>query len=167
MRRKFPSYLLIVVLFGALLWYTSDVSEAARASRGPALPEDIVSVQGVRVHESIAADIELLLEAADADDIELDGYGYRTNTQQIALRRRHCGPSDYEIYEKPPSECSPPTARPGSSRHEAGLAIDFTYRGRIITSRSSPGFEWLDENASQYGLKNLPSEPWHWSTDGR
>jgi LAS superfamily LD-carboxypeptidase LdcB len=155
------------VLFGALLWYTSDASGDLRASQGPALPEDIVSVQGLRVHESIAHDVGLLLDAAEADDIDLDGYGYRTNTQQIALRRRHCGSSDYEIYEKPPSECSPPTARPGSSRHQAGLAIDFTYRGRIITSRSSPAFEWLDDNAGRFGLRNLPSEPWHWSVDGR
>jgi len=50
--------------------------------------------------------------------------------------------------------------------HEEGLAVDFTYGGGIISSRSSPGYQWLDANASRFGLFNLPSEPWHWSTNG-
>ena len=66
----------------------------------------------------------------------------------------------------PPSSCSPPTARPGTSLHEQGLAIDFTNNGRLITSRSDPAFQWLAANAGGYGFRNLPSEPWHWSTTG-
>jgi hypothetical protein len=50
--------------------------------------------------------------------------------------------------------------------HERGLAIDFTYGGSTIGSHSSPGYKWLAAHASQYGLYNLPSEPWHWSTNG-
>jgi D-alanyl-D-alanine carboxypeptidase len=50
--------------------------------------------------------------------------------------------------------------------HERGLAIDFTYQGSIITSKSNPAFKWLAANAKKYGLYNLPSEPWHWSTNG-
>ena len=50
--------------------------------------------------------------------------------------------------------------------HERGLAIDFTYQGSIITSKSNPAFKWLSANAKNYGLYNLPSEPWHWSTNG-
>jgi LAS superfamily LD-carboxypeptidase LdcB len=67
----------------------------------------------------------------------------------------------------PASQCRPPTARPGTSQHEKGLAIDFTYNGRLIRSRSSAGYQWLAANAAAYGFKNLPSEPWHWSTTGR
>ena len=51
--------------------------------------------------------------------------------------------------------------------HEQGKAIDFTYNGSIIKSRSGPGWEWLAANASSYGLFNLPTEPWHFSTNGR
>ena len=50
--------------------------------------------------------------------------------------------------------------------HEQGLAIDFTNNGRLISSRSDPAFQWLSGNASRFGLYNLPSEPWHWSTNG-
>jgi len=50
--------------------------------------------------------------------------------------------------------------------HERGLAIDFTNNGRLISSRSDPAYVWLSANAGTYGLHNLPSEPWHWSTTG-
>ena len=50
--------------------------------------------------------------------------------------------------------------------HEQGLSIDFTQGGRTLT-RSSSGYQWLRANAGRFGLRNLPSEPWHWSTNGR
>lgn len=122
---------------------------------------------GIMVHESIVADIRQLLADAAADGVILAGGGYRDPTRQIELRRAHCGTSNYAIYEMRSSQCSPPTARPGSSMHEQGRAIDFTYNGRIISSRSGPAWNWLSANAERYGLYNLPSEPWHWSTNGR
>jgi D-alanyl-D-alanine carboxypeptidase len=51
--------------------------------------------------------------------------------------------------------------------HERGMAIDFTYNGRTIGSRSSKAYKWLKAHAASYGFYNLPSEPWHWSTNGR
>jgi D-alanyl-D-alanine carboxypeptidase len=51
--------------------------------------------------------------------------------------------------------------------HELGLAIDFTYQGRVIASRDSPAFGWLAANAAAYGFYNLPAEPWHWSVNGQ
>lgn len=126
---------------------------------------DIVSVGGIRVHRSIADNLRRLLEAAAADGIQLSGGGYRDSAGQIATRRNNCGSSHYDIYEKPASACRPPTARPGFSMHERGLAIDFTQNGRTL-NRSSSGFAWLKANAATYGFYNLPSEPWHWSTNG-
>ena len=126
----------------------------------------IVSVRGIRVHESIAEQTAAMLSAAEADGISLSGGGYRDPAGQIAVRRSNCGTSNYAVYQMPPSQCSPPTARPGQSMHERGLAIDFTYQGRVINSRSSPAFQWLRANAAGYGFYNLPSEPWHWSVNG-
>ena len=84
---------------------------------------------------------------------------------QIQTRMNNCGTSYYAIYEMPASQCHPPTARPGQSMHERGLAVDFTCNGGgVIGSHSSPCFQWLAANASGYGFYNLPSEPWHWST---
>ena len=123
-------------------------------------------VRGIQVNVQIADALGRMLEAAEADGIVFSGGGYRSSNSQVELREAHCGSSEYDIYERPASQCSPPTARPGSSMHERGLAIDFTYNGSVITSQSSPGYQWLRGHASRYGLYNLASEPWHWSTNG-
>ena len=127
---------------------------------------DVTSVGGIWVHTSIANNLRNLLNAATAAGFNLDGGGYRDPASQIETRRNNCGPTYYDIYEKPSSQCSPPTARPGRSMHEQGRAIDFRSNGSLITSRSNPAFVWLKNNAARYGFYNLPSEPWHWSTNG-
>ena len=126
----------------------------------------IVSVGGIRVHQSIAGNLQSLLSAAASSGVHFSGGGYRDPAGQIAVRRSNCGSSNYAIYQMPASSCSPPTARPGTSMHEQGLAIDFTQGGRTLT-RSSSGYAWLKANASRFGFYNLPSEPWHWSSTGR
>jgi peptidoglycan hydrolase CwlO-like protein len=129
---------------------------------------EIVSVgNGIWVHRSIADNIRQLLADAAADGVPLAGGGYRDPAGQIRVRKSNCGTSNYAIYEMPASQCRPPTARPGTSMHERGLAIDFTFNGRIIGRRSGAAWDWLNANAANYGLFNLPSEPWHWSTNGR
>jgi hypothetical protein len=125
----------------------------------------LTTVRGITVASSIGNNLAALLNAADAAGLSLSGGGYRDSAQQIATRRNNCGSSNYDIYTKPASSCSPPTARPGSSMHERGLAVDFTNGGRIL-SRSNPAYGWLKANASRFGFYNLPSEPWHWSVNG-
>ena len=93
--------------------------------------------------------------------VYLSGGGYRDSAQQIALRQSHCGSSYYAIYQMPSSSCSPPTAIPGTSMHEQGLAIDFDN-----CSYGTSVYNWLSGHAAGYGLYNLPSESWHWSTTG-
>ena len=126
----------------------------------------LTTVNGITVASSVAGRVRGLLNAAAADGINLTGYGYRDFNAQIALRRQNCGTTQYAIWEMPPDACSPPTARPGYSYHERGLAIDFMSNGRFINSRSNPGFIWLAANAGRFGFYNLPSEPWHWDTRG-
>lgn len=127
---------------------------------------ELSSVWGIRVHESIADKLLALLQASSRDGIRLGGGGYRSSTSQISLRRAHCGTSNWAIYRKPSYQCHPPTARPGASMHERGLAVDFTQNGRALWSNTS-GYRWLRRNAAKYGFRNLPSEPWHWSVNGR
>jgi len=125
----------------------------------------IVSVGGIRVSASIAGNLQALLSAASAAGISFSGGGYRDSAGQIAVRRANCGSSNYAIYQASASSCRPPTARPGSSMHERGLAIDFTQGGRTLT-RGSAGYQWLRANGSRFGFFNLPAEAWHWSTNG-
>ncbi len=140
----------------------------ARVGRDAAVP--LVDIRGFLVHADVGPAIEGLLADAERDGIELGGWGHRTTAQQVSLRRQHCGGegvSDADaVYGMAPAACSPPTAKPGTSMHELGLAIDFTHGGATIASHSSPAFQWLAENAPVYGLHNLPSEPWHWSVNG-
>jgi hypothetical protein len=123
---------------------------------GPVGIEDTVLVQGrIRVHGSIAGQVDAMMSAAAADGITLAGGGYRTTAQQWRLRVAHCP----DPVTSPATSCSPPTAKPGSSMHELGLAIDFVL---------SPGvYDWLVRRAGEFGFRNLPSERWHWSTTGR
>jgi LAS superfamily LD-carboxypeptidase LdcB len=120
----------------------------------------------ITVAGSISGNVQALLNDAAADGVTLCGGGYRDPQEQIELRRAHCGTSNYAIYEMPASQCSPPTAIPGTSMHEQGLAIDFTCNGGGTVSSSDECWNWLQANAVGYGLYNLPSEPWHWSTNG-
>lgn len=126
----------------------------------------LANVRGIVVAASIAGQTESMLAAAAGAGIVLTGTGYRDSSAQIQLRMQHCGTSQYAIYQMPPDQCSPPTARPGASKHEQGLAIDFSWNGSIIGSRSSPAFQWMAANAGRFGFANLPSEPWHWSVGG-
>jgi LAS superfamily LD-carboxypeptidase LdcB len=126
----------------------------------------LTTVRTITVNCSIAGQLDKMLGAAAADGFVFGGQGYRSPEQQIAVRRTNCGSSDYDVYQMPPNDCHPPTAYPGTSMHEQGLAVDFTWGGSIISSHSSPAWQWLNANAATYGFYNLPVEPWHWSVNG-
>ncbi|MDE0699836.1 MAG: D-alanyl-D-alanine carboxypeptidase family protein [Acidimicrobiaceae bacterium] len=146
------------------------IAAAERRARGitvpPGAPVDLVDVWGILVNTAIEENVRGLLTELEADGFSVGGSGYRTNARQIELRKEHCGTSEFAIYEMSSSACSPPTARPGFSRHEFGLAIDFTWEGRLIRSRDTAVYQAIARIAENYGLYNLPSEPWHWSDTG-
>jgi len=121
-----------------------------------------VNVRGIVVDASIGQQLANLLAEADAAGLNLSGGGYRDPAAQRRLREANCP----NPVSSPASACSPPTAKPGSSMHEQGLAIDFTNNGSLIQSRSNPAFTWLAANAERFGFYNLPSEPWHFSVNG-
>jgi peptidoglycan hydrolase CwlO-like protein len=122
----------------------------------------LCTVGGITVNCAVRGQLQSMLNAARASGLSLSGGGYRSPAGQIEVRKNNCGTSYYAIWEMPASACSPPTAKPGTSQHELGLAIDFNN----CSSRGSACYRWLAGNASSYGFYNLPSEPWHWSTTG-
>ena len=80
--------------------------------------------------------------------------GFRDWDKQVELRSSNGCP---DVHESSSMTCDVPTARPGESLHNVGLAIDFG-----CSERHLPCFQWLDVNAVLYGLSNFPVEPWHW-----
>lgn len=125
---------------------------------------------GEGVNAKIAGNILKLINDSAAQGITLSvGSGFRTMEKQAELYRDNCGNGT--------RKCQPDTSRPGYSNHQMGLAIDFGYNGKTICYRpismqrsanckGNAGFDWMKANAANYGLKNLPSEAWHWSVDG-
>lgn len=131
---------------------------------------DGVLVGGITVSVLIGQQLQDLLEAAAADGVVLGGSGYRTPKTTERLRQVNGCP---DIYTSPASTCRVPTAIPGRSMHERGLAVDFSYQGRTLcfptgprSCRGNPGFDWLADNAARFGLKGSSVEAWHWSTNG-
>jgi hypothetical protein len=114
----------------------------------------------ITVASQIAENLRGLLAAAKSAGYNLCGSGWRDPQRQIELRRKNCGPSQYDIYQKPSHKCTPATAIPGTSMHEKGLAIDFSN----VTSAKS---KWLKSNASRFGLYPCTcGEAWHYSING-
>jgi D-alanyl-D-alanine carboxypeptidase len=131
----------------------------------------LVTVSGITVAAELGRPLQRLLDDARADGIVLGGSGYRSPDAQAALRRANGCP---DVDDSPASSCRVPTARPGASEHEKGLAVDFTYQGSTIcypsrtsACRGNAAFDWLSTNAGRYGLRVLSSEAWHWSSTGR
>jgi D-alanyl-D-alanine carboxypeptidase len=120
-------------------------------------------VYGITVNKIVAYPFQRMIDDAAKAGIQLSGGGFRTKQQQIALRTINGCP---DIWTAPSSSCRVPTAIPGRSLHEIGLAIDMTSGKRSISDRKSAAFKWLAANAGRYGFVNLPSEPWHWSITG-
>ncbi len=108
----------------------NGVPDRLEASPG-AVPIRICTVALFDVNTLLVSNLSALLAAAATDGISLGGGAFRSHASQISLRRAHCGPSTYDIWQRPSRECRPPTAIPGQSLHEWGLAVD--------TPRAAPG----------------------------
>lgn len=124
--------------------------------------DDTTSVYGTTVHKNIAFAFKRMVDDARADGVLLSGGGFRTKERQIELRKINGCP---DVWTAPASSCRVPTAIPGRSLHEIGMAVDITSGGKTLT-RTSKGFAWMSANAAEYGFVNLPSEAWHWSITG-
>lgn len=113
----------------------------------------------IKASPQFAAKLAPMIEAAAGDGVRLFGSAWRSSADQFRLRGEH-GCKGREMDHS--CKANPPTAVPGDSRHETGDAIDF----QNCDSHSTKAYKWLAANAGKFGIYNLSSEPWHWSTDG-
>jgi hypothetical protein len=126
----------------------------------------IIPGTSIRIATNTLPQFVNMLNAAKAEGVDLMpiSSGWRDPQQQIALRKQNC--PDWQ--NSPAGACRPPTAKPGTSIHERGQAIDF---GSMCfpNGKTCPGnrrWEWLTANAGKFGFKPLSSEAWHWSVTG-
>lgn len=136
----------------------------------PPGPGDLVEVPGlggrsVPLHRLSAAAWAALVAAARAGGIEapllLLLSGYRSPQEQEGLWREAL-----EKYGDPEVACLW-VARPGTSAHQSGRAVD-CHLGAPIESEYAEGmrdtraYRWLVAHAEAYGFYPYDLEPWHW-----
>ncbi len=83
---------------------------------------------------------------------------FRSMAHQQVVCGKNAGCSSGSSYAK--------VAKPGTSNHQMGLAIDFGTSSFETISKGDVWFDWLTQNAGTYGIKNYPAESWHWSPTG-
>lgn len=143
------------------------------------LPDEALSVVSSRPgYECRVAKVGLadlawsaLVATAESDGVDVEGgWCYRTyEAQASAWLSRQC---------YIPTNCDgdpyPPTARPGTSLHGWGIAVDIWGATDSILGCSSPELLWLYVNAPRFGWVNPEwarcgqpgAEPWHWEYVG-
>jgi hypothetical protein len=130
--------------------FTSAAGPYNRAGEVKPTGSGFTSVDGMTVAVEAAPSLRRMLAAARMDGVELRAVSsLRTADEQWALRVQNCP----DPANSPPGDCSPPTARVGTSEHETGHAVDF----------AEGGWAWLAANAERFGwsTRTVPGEPWH------
>lgn len=96
-----------------------------------------------------ASRLQAMIQAAAAEGRTIGiGSGHRTVEEQIQLRIKNGCP---DVWSSPASSCRVPTAIPGRSNHNVGLAADIT-----------GDKDWANANAHRFGLAfNVSGEDWH------
>lgn len=125
------------------------------------------SIQGKPIASTVAPIVLQMLKDAKSQGVHLiitsgfrgneDIYanGVKISTGQVTLRRRHAL-AGANIYTSSSKKFKPATAPPGYSKHQNGIAVDFSTKG-------GGRYQWMVENFHNYGfIRTVRSERWHW-----
>lgn len=131
---------------------------------GLPIQKTAVAKNGARVAACLVANMNLMIDAAARSGITLKtNSAWRSRADQVALRKQNCGTTQYSIYKMPQARCKPPTAIPGTSIHELGLAIDLKN-----SQVGTPTYTWMKQYGKYFGFRHtVATEPWHWDTKQR
>ena len=146
----------------------------------PAQPDKLVKFADLFFEAETAKRLDELITVARGDGLSAPLLkplsGYRSPDRQRELWKRALEkyraklrnssgkePSEEEVER----ETRRWVAKPGSSTHQTGKAVDL-FLGTPIRSeaaaeaRATKAFAWLRENAGRFGFSNYEPEPWHW-----
>ncbi len=133
-----------------------------------------VIYQNEQVDVRILPYLKDMIQAASNDGITLKVVSaYRTNEKQTSLYDDQVKKEIQSGYEqnKAKEVASATVAKPGSSEHEAGLAVDFNNVTEEFTDTKE--YEWLKAHCHEYGfiqryergksdITKVINEPWHY-----
>lgn len=122
----------------------SGATDLAKAGSGDG---STVQRMGKPIGAHIAKQFDTMVAAAKKDGVNITiTSGFRSRAEQEKL---------YAAYKNGTGNLA---AKPGTSNHESGDALDLG---------PPSAYAWLKQNAGQFGFKNkIASEPWHWSLTG-
>ncbi|MDR2817632.1 MAG: M15 family metallopeptidase [Oscillospiraceae bacterium] len=138
----------------------------------------------LKVDERILDDLEQMLGDAKNDGIDLEVYSaYRSFQRQKVLFEQGVKERVSNGMKRDEAEQETATwiARPGSSEHHTGLAVDIatpSHQGLDESFRGTAAYQWLLKNAPKYGfverypqgkvgITHINPEPWHYRYIGR
>lgn len=137
-----------------------------------------------QVDERIVEDLQAMIEAAEADGIDLVlRSAFRTNERQRQLYNNRVSILEGQGYshEEALKVAATINALPGTSEHETGLAVDILtsdYTSLDSDFDTTEAFEWLTEHCAEYGfimrypedktdITGIIYEPWHYRYVGK
>ncbi len=127
---------------------------------GPMLVKRVTGAQQY-LRPDAADSFNAMVDAAAQDGVTLlAGSAFRSIPEQTILYLAYLARF----------KSAPTVAKPGSSNHGNGTAVDVADApGRSLTYGSS-GYQWMKSNASRFGFSwdegSKVDEPWHWRYTG-
>lgn len=126
-------------------------------------------IDGKPVSVSVAPAVLDLIEAAKKDGITIKvNSGFRPGFNPSIKTKSESGvsieaQSQEELYAVYLKKKSPDTAKPGTSKHGTGIAIDFNTGGRKnFSPLKENNYKWMVKNSWKFGfIRTVSSEEWH------
>lgn len=131
-------------------------------------PKNLVNIEGQRMEKTAAEAMENMVSQMRNDGLYIIlQSGYRSEDLQTRIYNRNVNERGRENADKY-------SARPNSSEHQTGLAMDLSTDGTLEEYfEDTPQFEWLQQNAHKYGfimrypkdkvyMTGYEYEPWHY-----
>lgn len=124
----------------------------------------------IRLYDKASRALDSLLAAAAVDSIPFKiNSAYRTYSDQATVFGTNCSNSPFNGASCVARPGKGQAAKPGTSNHGFGLAVDFANQNLSKLTTSMEQYKWLLANAGKFGFRRLPWgnkgenwEAWHW-----
>jgi D-alanyl-D-alanine carboxypeptidase len=154
-------------------WYLQIASVAHPLPEGFVQPSTtVIDDIGREIDSRIVGAYWDLVNAAKADGLNIYPIsGFRPHSTQVSLFNARVEQARNDGYADPEAEAARHVARPGTSEHELGLAVDFNSVDEIYF-RNTAEAKWLAAHCAEYGfvirypedkesVTGIIYEPWH------